>query len=124
MARMKNPSDGGLRSFSLEAPADFIEHLSALNVEGLMTGIPVSATSSVDFADSPMSRRKIASAIQIITALLGTATAGVKLADEVETYLHNHPASVIVLRDAQHGGLIGRFDGTSSREEIDKHLKI
>jgi len=118
-----NTAPSSSRSLSIEAPAEFIELLGQLNVAGLKSGIPVPSSSPVDLLDAPMNKKKAASALQILTLLLSTSTAAVKLADEVEKFVKDNPGIVITIRDAASGSLLGKFDEASPRPSIDDHLK-
>ena len=120
---MNSPSEAQLRSLSIEGPSEFIELLVKLDVPGLKSGIPLPSTSPVDLLDAPMNKKKFATTLQIITLLLGSATAAVKLADEVEKFLKDNPGQVITIRDAGDGKVLGKFDQTTPRGSIDDHLK-
>lgn len=112
------------RGLTVEAPAEFIEVIRQMKVEGLTAGLAMPANSSVDVLDAPMNKQALKTALQVITLLLGTATAAVKLGDAVETFIKHNPDAVITVRDAIDGSTIGKFDKSFSRSSIDEHLKI
>ena len=118
------PSENQVRGLSVEGPSDLIEMLSRLEIDGLKTGIAVPASSSVDILDAPMNRKKFAGTLQIITLLLGSATASVKLADALETFAKDNPGVILSIKDAVTGAIIGVVDENTPRGTLDSHVKL
>ena len=112
------------RSLSIQAPKQFIESLIQMEIEGVRSGLPVPASSTVDLLDAPMNRKKLVGHLQVVTLLLSTATAGVKLAEEVGKFLKDNPGIVITIRDAITGTSVGKFDSNTPPEKLVELLKI
>lgn len=108
------------RAISIEGPEALIDRLAELHVNGLEVSTPTPSQSPADVLDAPMGGRKILAILKIVTALLGTATAGVKLADEVEKFLHDNPAQKVIVSDPISGRQLAKLDGNSPKSEIDK----
>ena len=112
------------QSLSIEAPEAFIEWLTAIEIEGMRSGVPVRSSSPVDLLDAPMNRKKLLGNLQIITLLFTTATGGVKFAEEVEKFLKDNPGIVIMVRDAVSGASFGKYDSETPPTPLIKHFNI
>jgi hypothetical protein len=113
-----------VRAITIEGPTEFLHLLSSLRIDDLQVGLTVPAASPVDMLDAPMSKNKFKATLQILTLLFGTATASVKFANELETFLKDNPEVTITIRNALDGSLIGKFDKTSGRESFEQKLKL
>ena len=119
--RMNSPH---VRAITIEGPTELLHLLSSLRIDDLQVGLTVPAASPVDMLDAPMSKNKFKATLQILTLLFGTATASVKFANELETFLKDNPEVTITIRNALDGSLIGKFDKTSGRESFEQKLKL
>jgi hypothetical protein len=120
---MSSTTEPSLMAITIEGPADLIDRIAALKVDGLEISQPVFAQSPADILDAPMGGRKVLAILKIVTTLFTTATAGVKLAEEVEHFLHENPDAQVTIRDAMHGGVLTKSDGGSFPDDLGKVLQ-
>ncbi len=115
---MPSTTSKDVRALSIKGPEALIDQLATLQIDGLQLSRPVPSQSPADILDSPMGGRKILAILKIVTALLSTGTATVKLAEEVEKFLHENPGQKVIVRSPQSGKILAQFDEHASGQAI------
>lgn len=115
---MENTISKDTRVLSIEGPEALIDQLVTLQIDGLQLSQPVPSQSPVDILDSPMGGRRIIAVLKIVTALLSTGSAAVKLAEEVEKLLHENPDQKVIVRDPRTGQIIDQLNEDTSQQRI------
>lgn len=97
-----------------------IDQISALEIDGLELSQPVFSQSPVDVLDAPMGGRKTIAVLKIVTALFTTATSGIKLVEEVDKVVTEHPGVKLVIRDAVDGRLLADVEKGKLWQELSR----
>jgi hypothetical protein len=107
------------RAIAITAPPDVIrELLEELAGEEVSLSEPLPAESPADALDAPISGEELRQALEVVTLLFSTGTAGLVFAEKLRSVLRRGDSRSARLDDARTGRRLGTADASTDLESL------
>ncbi|MGA5556074.1 hypothetical protein [Streptomyces lavendulocolor] len=113
----------GKVTVTIEGPSEVIDHLTVALAGVVQFGSVRAVDASGEPLDASISARKAAVGVALVTALLGTAEAGAKLAHELTKKVGENPTISVTINDAKSGECLIIVDPRTDPSDVTALLK-